>query len=51
MPEAKEPGIVQTEDKKWTVAIVRKDLIAIVFGALSAESGKDILAKVENKIK
>lgn len=51
MPEAKESGIVQTEDKKWTVAMVRKDLIAIVFGALSAESGKNILAKVENKIK
>ncbi len=51
MPDAKGAGLVQTEDKKWTVAMVRKDLVAIVFGALSAESGKNTLANVEQKIR
>ena len=49
MPDAKKPGLVQTEDMKWTAAVVRKDLIAIVFGASSAESANKILAKTGEK--
>jgi len=35
MPDAVEPGLVQTEDGKWTAAWLAGDLLVIVFDAIS----------------
>jgi len=35
MPDAVEPGLIQTEDGKWTAAWLADDLLIIVFDALS----------------
>jgi len=51
MPDAVEPGLVQTEDKKWTAARVRGRFVAVVFNASTAAEGKGLLATVEEKIK
>jgi len=51
MPDAKEPGLVQTEDKKWTAAGAWNDLVAVVFSAPTRAAAKEILTKVEKKIK
>jgi hypothetical protein len=51
MPDAVEPGLVQTEDKKWTAARVKGRFLAVVFSASTAAEGKDLLARVEQKIK
>jgi len=50
MPDAQEPGLVQTEDKKWTAARLRKDFIIAVFNASSASSAKEAVEQVEKKL-
>jgi hypothetical protein len=51
MPDAVEPGLVQTEDKKWTAARVKGRFLAVVFSASTEAAGKGLLAEVEQKIK
>ncbi len=51
MPDAAEPGLVQTEDKKWTAAFVKGRFVAVIFDASTAAVGKGLLAKVEERIK
>jgi hypothetical protein len=50
MPDAKVPGLVRTEDNKWTAARARMDLVTVVFGVPSAEAAQGVLAEVEKKI-
>lgn len=50
MPDAQEPGLVQTEDKKWTFARLRKNFIIAVFNASSASSSKEAVGKVEKRL-
>jgi hypothetical protein len=49
MPDAKVPGLVRTEDNKWTAARAWRDLVAVIFGASSAEAAQEILAELEKK--
>jgi len=51
MPGSGESGVFRSENNTWTGATVREDLIAVVFGAPSAETARDILAKVEQRRK
>jgi hypothetical protein len=50
MPEAAEKGMLQTEDRKWTVVRQRKNLILIVFGALSKADAEALIWAAEEKI-
>jgi len=50
VPDAAEQGLVQTEDQKWTVAKVVKDVIIIVFNAPSNSLAKKMCKSVERKI-
>ena len=50
MPDSKETGLVQTEDKKWTAARIKKDFLAIVFNGPSADYAKGMLEQVLKKI-
>jgi len=49
MPDAVEPGLVQTEDKKWTAARVQGRFLTVVFNAPTAAVAKDWLAKAAKK--
>ncbi len=49
MPDAIEPGLVQTEDKKWTAARVQGKFLTVVFNAPTAAAAKDWLAEVAKK--
>jgi hypothetical protein len=49
MPDAVEPGLVQTEDKKWTAARVQGKFLTVVFNAPTAAAAKDWLAEVAKK--
>lgn len=51
MPDAKEPGSVQTEDKTWTVTSLQGNLIAVVFHAPSEAAAKDVLSRVKSSLK
>ncbi len=46
MPDASEPGLVQTEDGKWTAAHQQGDLLIIVFNASSASHARAIRGRV-----
>ncbi len=50
MPDAREPGLVQTEDQKWTAARAKRDFLLIIFNAPSSVFAEGILDKVEKKI-
>jgi hypothetical protein len=50
MPDAKEVGLVQTEDMKWTAAQVKRNFVIIVFNAPSVPFARDMVEKVINKI-
>jgi hypothetical protein len=50
MPEAADEGMLQTEDRKWTVVRQRKNLILIVFGALSKADAEALIWAAEEKI-
>lgn len=51
MPDAREPGLVETEDKKWTAVRCQGPYLTIVFSAPTAAAGKDLLSRVERNIK
>lgn len=44
MPDARERGIILTENGRWTMAIHEKSFVAVVFDALSKE---DVASKIE----
>jgi len=46
MPDASEPGIVQTEDRKWTAAKREGTFLTIVFNALSNARANKNLASI-----
>lgn len=46
MPEAKNSGMLRTENGKWTAARQRKDLLVIVFDALSESQAKSMMERV-----
>lgn len=50
MPDAKEMGLVQTEDGKWTAARLKKDILVILFNGSSANYAKGLLEQVIKKI-
>jgi hypothetical protein len=49
MPDAQEPGFLQTEDKTWTVASAFGDFIAVVFHAPSGAAARETLKQVEKR--
>ncbi len=51
MPDAKEPGLVQTEDLKWTAAKALGDFLFIVFDAPSKSLAREELGKIEKRIR
>lgn len=50
MPDALKPGLVQTEDLKWTAANVKNKFLIIIFETLSDSYAKKIIESVERKI-
>jgi len=50
MPDAVEPGLVQTEDKLWTAGKMKDDLLIIIFNAPSNTSARELIKKVEERI-
>ncbi len=50
MPDFKEAGLIQTEDKKWTAARIKKDFLAVVFNGPSADYAKGMLEQVFKNI-
>lgn len=50
MPDAKEKGLVQTEDGKWTSARLKKDILVILFNGFSANYAKGLLEQVVKRI-
>ena len=50
MPDAKETGLVQTEDGKWTAARLKRDILVVLFNGPSANYAKGVLEQVVKKI-
>lgn len=50
MPDASEPGLVRTEDDKWTVAVISKNFVVIYFHAPTRDAALEMMAKVDKKI-
>jgi len=50
MPDAAEPGLVQTEDQKWTAARIKKDFLIVIFNAPTDSSAKVMIERVEKNI-
>jgi len=51
MPDAVEPGLVQTEDKSWTAARVKENSLFIIFNAPSDTFAREMIKIFEDKIK
>jgi hypothetical protein len=51
MPDAQGLGLVRTEDNTWTSAAVLGNMVVVVFGAPTAESAKDVLARVQQGVR
>lgn len=51
MPDAKEPGVIQTENKKWTASQCEDNLLVIVFDAPSASAAREFLYRVKKRQK
>lgn len=51
MPDAKEPGLVQTEDSKWTAAKALGGFLFFVFDAPSKSLAREELGKIEKRIR
>lgn len=47
MPDAVEPGLVKTEDMKWTSAKALEDLLLIIFDVSSDAIAKEMMEKTE----
>jgi hypothetical protein len=50
MPDAPEPGLVQTEDQKWTAAGIKKDFLVVVFNAPTDSFAKEMIERVGRNI-
>ena len=50
MPDAKRPGIVRTEDKRWTASAKAGDIVIVVFNADSDQFAMSQLASVQELI-
>jgi len=50
MPDAREPGLVRTEDLKWTGARLKKDFLLIIFNAPSDSFVKEMLDSIQKGI-
>ena len=50
MPDAKKPGLVQTEDKTWTAAASTGRAVAVVFHARTADAARTILDEIKAKL-
>lgn len=50
MPDAKENGLVETEDSKWTAARKKGKMLMIIFAAPSASLAEALLDRVERKL-
>jgi len=50
MPDAVEPGLVQTEDMLWTAAEAKDDLIIVVFNAPSNTAAREMINRIEERI-
>jgi len=50
MPDAIEPGLVQTEDRLWTLAKMKDDLLIFIFNASSNIFAKEMLKNIEDRI-
>jgi hypothetical protein len=50
MPDLTEPGLAQTEDKKWTAAVISRNMIVIFFGASSREAAREMMVTVDKNI-
>jgi len=48
MPDAAEPGLVQTEDGTWTTARARDLLLAVVFEAPTKASALELITKIHD---
>jgi hypothetical protein len=51
LPEAGADGLGRTEDKKWVLASVKANVLAVVFEAPSAEWAKKLAAAAESLVK
>lgn len=49
MPDAKEMGLVKTEDGKWTAARFKEDILVVLFNGTSANYAKGMLEHVLKK--
>jgi len=50
MPDAVEPGLVQTEDMLWTAAEAKGDLIIVVFNAPSSTAAREMINRIEERM-
>jgi len=50
MPDAREPGLVKTEDLQWTGARLKKDFLLIIFNAPSDFFAKEMLDNIQKRI-
>ncbi|MEW6408659.1 MAG: DUF6599 family protein [Nitrospirota bacterium] len=50
MPEAKQTGVAQMENGKWTSAKVEKEFVIIVFDTLTKAQAEDRISEVRNKL-
>ncbi len=50
MPDAKEMGLIKTEDGKWTAARLKQDILVVLFNGPSANYAKGVLEQVVKKI-
>jgi hypothetical protein len=50
MPDAKEAGIVKTENNKWTACVRHTAFVAVVFDAPSVGEARNHLAAIERKL-
>lgn len=51
MPEAKEKGFLQTEDRKWTMAKRQKEFILIIFGTAALGDADELIRAAEARIR
>lgn len=50
MPDAVEPGLVQTEDMLWTAAEAKGELIIVVFNAPSSTAAREMINRIEERM-
>jgi hypothetical protein len=50
MPEGTQKGLLQTEDKRWSVTKRVKEFVLIVFGASHEQEGEELIKETEKKV-